>query len=41
MIQQLVPTIRDRDGRVLDPATVAGLLAGLALLYVTNLLVSV
>ena len=41
VIQQLVPTIRDGDGRALDPATVAGLLGGLALLYVTSLLVSV
>jgi len=41
VIQQLVPTIRDRDGRMLDPSTVAGLLGGLALLYATSLLVSV
>ena len=41
VIQQLVPTIRDPDGRALNPVSVAGLLAGLALLYVTNLLVSV
>ena len=41
VIQQLAPTIRDPEGRALNPASVAGLLAGLALLYVTSLLVSV
>jgi zinc transporter ZupT len=41
VIQQLVPSIRDREGRALDPATVAGLLGGIALLYATSLLVSV
>jgi hypothetical protein len=36
-----VPTIRDSGGRALNPVSVAGLLAGLALLYVTSLLVSI
>jgi zinc transporter ZupT len=41
VIQQLAPSIRDRAGRVLDPASVAGILAGFAVLYATSLLVSV
>jgi ZIP family zinc transporter len=41
VIQQLVPSIRDRSRRVLHPASVAGILAGFALLYATSLLVSV
>ena len=41
VIQQLAPSIRDRAGRALDPASVAGILAGFALLYATSLLVSV
>lgn len=41
VIGQLVPAIRDRDGRALHPPAVAGIAAGLALLYVTGLLVSV
>ena len=41
VIQQLVPSIRDRSRRVLYPASVAGILAGFALLYATSLLVSV
>lgn len=41
VVQQLVPTIRDREGRALNPASVAGILAGLVILYVTSLLVSV
>jgi zinc transporter, ZIP family len=41
VVQQLVPTIRDREGRALNPASVAGILAGLAILYVTSLLVSI
>ena len=44
VIQQLVPTIRETVGgrqRVLYPASVAGILAGFAILYVTSLLVSV
>jgi len=41
VIQQLVPTIRDRTGRALHPLAVAGILAGIAILYVTSLLVSI
>ena len=41
VIQQLVPSIRDRSRRILYPASVAGILAGFALLYATSLLVSV
>ncbi len=41
VVQQLVPSIRDREGRALNPASVAGILAGLVILYVTSLLVSV
>jgi ZIP family zinc transporter len=41
VIEQLVPTIRDRTGRALHPASVAGIVAGIAILYATSLLVSV
>jgi ZIP family zinc transporter len=41
VIQQLVPSIRDRSGIALKPAPVAGILAGFAILYLTSLLVSV
>jgi zinc transporter, ZIP family len=41
VIAQLVPAMRDDSGRALYPATVVGMLAGIALLYVTGLLVSV
>jgi ZIP family zinc transporter len=41
VIVQLVPSIRDRAGRALHPRSVAGILAGIALLYATGLLVSV
>jgi zinc transporter ZupT len=41
VIVQLAPTVRDGDGRTLHPAAVAGLLAGLALMFTTGLLVSV
>ncbi len=40
VIQQLVPTIRDRVGRALYPASVTGIAAGIAILYLTGLLVS-
>ena len=39
VIQQLVPTIRDRLGRALYPASVSGIAAGMAILYLTGLLV--
>jgi zinc transporter ZupT len=44
VIQQLVPAVREKVGgveRVLYPASVAGIIAGFAILYVTSLLVSV
>jgi len=41
VIVQLAPAMRDERGRFLYPVTVAGILAGLAALYVTGLLVSV
>ena len=41
VIQQLVPTIRDRSGRALYPASIVGILVGAAILYVTGLLVTV
>ena len=39
VIQQLVPSIRDRAGRALYPASVGGILAGVVVLYVTGLLI--
>ncbi|HEX7059923.1 MAG TPA: ZIP family metal transporter [Solirubrobacterales bacterium] len=41
VIVQLVPAMRDDSGRALHPVAVAGMLAGVALLYLTGLLVSV
>jgi zinc transporter, ZIP family len=41
VIVQLAPSIRDGSGRTLHPAAVAGLLAGMALMFTTGLLVSV
>jgi len=41
VIVQLVPAMRDRAGRALYPASVGGILGGVAVLYVTGLLVSV
>lgn len=41
VIQQIAPAVRDSSGRFLNPLAVAGLLAGLALMYATSLLVSV
>jgi zinc transporter ZupT len=41
VIVQIAPAMRDRDGRLLYPSTVAGMLAGIAVLYLTGLLVSV
>jgi zinc transporter ZupT len=41
VIVQLAPSLRDDDGRALQPRTVGGLLAGLLLMFVTGLLVSV
>jgi len=41
VIVQIAPAMRDEDGRILHPLSVAGMLAGIALLYVTGLLVAV
>ncbi len=40
VIQQLTPSIRDGMGRALHPLSVGGIVAGIAILYVTGLLVS-
>lgn len=41
VVVQLAPSMRDGQGRLLYPATVAGILAGIAAMYLTGLLVSV
>jgi len=41
VIVQIAPAIRDRAGRLLHPLAIAGLLSGLAVMYVTGLLVSI
>jgi ZIP family zinc transporter len=41
VVVQLVPALRDERGRALHPVAVAGLLAGMALMFTTGLLVSV
>ncbi|MGH2924191.1 MAG: ZIP family metal transporter, partial [Solirubrobacterales bacterium] len=41
VIVQLVPSIRDREGRALHPLSIAGIVAGALALYLTGLLVSV
>jgi zinc transporter, ZIP family len=41
VVVQLAPSMRDEHGRLLNPTTVAALLAGIAVLYFTGLLVSV
>jgi zinc transporter, ZIP family len=41
VIVQLAPSLRDDDGRLLHPGAVGGLLAGLALMFATGLLVSI
>ena len=41
VIVQIAPSMRDEDGRLLYPVSVAGMLAGIAVLYVTGLLVTV
>jgi zinc transporter, ZIP family len=40
VVVQIAPAIRDRTGRLLHPLAVAGLLTGLAVMYVTGLMVS-
>jgi ZIP family zinc transporter len=41
VIVQLSPSLRDGEGRTLHPVAVAGLLAGMALMFVTGLLVAI
>ncbi len=41
VIVQIAPAMRDEDGRILHPLSVAGMLTGIALLYLTGLLVAV
>jgi ZIP family zinc transporter len=41
VIVQLAPSLRDHRGNALDPVVVGGLLAGMAIMFVTGLLVSV
>jgi ZIP family zinc transporter len=41
VVWQLVPAMRDGEGRTLHPGAVCGLVAGIAALYLTGLLVSV
>jgi len=41
VIVQLVPSMRDGAGRAIYPASVGGILAGVAVLYATGLLISV
>jgi zinc transporter ZupT len=40
VIAQLTPTLRDDRGRTLNPIAVAGLLAGMAIMFATGLLVT-
>jgi zinc transporter ZupT len=40
VVVQLAPSLRDDDGRLLGPLTAGGVLAGLALMYATGLLIS-
>ncbi len=40
VIVQLLPTLRDRAGRVLHPLAVGGLLTGIAIMYATSLLIT-
>lgn len=41
VIVQIAPAMRDSNGRLLYPLSVAGMLAGIAVLYLTGLMVSV
>ena len=41
VIVQLAPSLRDGEGRTLHPVAVGGLLAGMAVMFATGLLVSV
>jgi hypothetical protein len=41
VIVQIAPSIRDEAGRLLHPLATGGMVAGLAVMYATGLLVSV
>jgi ZIP family zinc transporter len=41
VIAQLAPSVRDGEGRTLHPVAVSGLLAGMALMFATGLLVAI
>jgi zinc transporter ZupT len=41
VIVQIAPSMRDEDGHFLHPLSVAGVIAGIAVLYLTGLLISV
>ena len=41
VVVQIAPTVRDAGGRLLNPVAVGGLVAGLAFMYATGLLISV
>jgi ZIP family zinc transporter len=41
VIQQILPSVRDEDGRTLHPVSVGGLLGGIMIMYLTGLLVSI
>jgi hypothetical protein len=41
VVVQIAPQVRDSAGRLLHPLAAAGLAAGLVLMYVTSLLISV
>jgi zinc transporter, ZIP family len=41
VVVQIAPSVRDSQGRLLHPLAVGGLVAGLALMYATGLLISV
>jgi zinc transporter, ZIP family len=41
VIVQIVPSVRDASGRLLNPLAASGMVAGLALMYATGLLISV
>ena len=41
VVVQIAPQVRDSDGRLLHPLAAGGLIVGLALMYVTGLLISV
>jgi zinc transporter, ZIP family len=40
VVIQIAPSLRDQFGKVLDPATVGGVSAGLLIMYVTSLLIA-